>query len=111
MKIAVPVYEKKLCSHFGHCEEFAVIDITKECKINEVKYLTPPPHEPGVLPKWLADLGVDVIIAGGMGMKAQQIFLANNVDVVIGAKGEKPEEIAENYIKGALETGQNLCSH
>ena len=71
----------------------------------------PPPHEPGVLPKWLSDQNVDLVIAGGMGMRAQQLFAQAGVKVLTGAPGENPEKIVEAYLANTLETGKNVCDH
>ncbi len=111
MKIAIPVAEEKLCMHFGHCQVFHIFQIENN-KILGVEKLTPPPHEPGVLPKWLGEQKVNVILAGGMGVKAQQLFAAQNIEVVTGIQGElNPEKLVELYIKDNLTIGQNACSH
>jgi len=68
MKIAIPTVGGHLCPHFGHCEQFAMIEAdTQKKEILNIDLLTPPPHEPGVLPRWLSEQGTDVIITGGMG--------------------------------------------
>ena len=74
MRFAVPTNDKKLCGHFGHCEAFALIDTDGEGKLGNETYITPPPHEPGLLPPWIAQQGVNCVIAGGMGARAQQLF-------------------------------------
>jgi Mrp family chromosome partitioning ATPase/predicted Fe-Mo cluster-binding NifX family protein len=111
MKFAVPTNDGKLCQHFGHCEAFALIDIDGDNTIISETYVTPPPHEPGLLPPWLSQQGVNCIIAGGMGSRAQQLFAENSVKVVTGAQGEYPKEVVENYLKGTLITGTNTCDH
>lgn len=112
MKIAIPTANDELCMHFGHCDVFTVIDVdTKTKKIIAVTKEVPPPHEPGVLPKWLGEKGVDVIIAGGMGSRAQQLFAVNNVKVVVGASAGKPEDIVNSYLDNTLTTGSNTCDH
>jgi predicted Fe-Mo cluster-binding NifX family protein len=111
MKISIPVVEGKLSMHFGHCEKFAFIEVDDDKNIGEVQFEIPPPHEPGVLPKWLAEKGADLIIAGGMGMRAQQLFTANGIKVVVGAPAELPEVIVKAYLDGSLQTGDNLCDH
>jgi len=112
MKIAIPVTDGKLSAHFGHCEEFAVVDVDEQTKeIANVARLLPPAHEPGVLPKWLSDQKADVIIAGGMGQRAQQLFAQNNIKVVIGAPDQSPEELVSAYLNNTLETGSNICDH
>ena len=112
MKIAVPTANGLLAMHFGHCEQFTIIDTDDASKeITAVNQETPPPHEPGVLPRWLHELGVDLIIAGGMGMRAQQLFDMNGIKVVVGAPSDEPQKIVSDYINGILETGDNVCDH
>lgn len=107
---AVPLAEGKLCSHFGHCERFALVE-TEGGKIKARMMHTPPPHEPGVLPKWLHDLGAQVIIAGGMGSRAQQLFVENGIKVITGAPMDPPEALVNQYLAGMLVTGANVCDH
>jgi Mrp family chromosome partitioning ATPase/predicted Fe-Mo cluster-binding NifX family protein len=111
MKFAVPTNEGKLCAHFGHCEAFALIDTDAAGKVVNETYVTPPPHEPGLLPPWLSQQGVNCIIAGGMGSRAKDLFAAQGVNVITGAQGENPKDIVEQYLKGVLQTGANTCDH
>jgi ATP-binding protein involved in chromosome partitioning len=112
MKIAIPVANGCLCMHFGHCEQFALTSVDEATKkVLETTMLTPPPHEPGVLPSWLHEQGATVIIAGGMGQRAQQMFTQNGISVVVGAPGDAPESIVSAYLEGTLQTGQNVCDH
>ncbi len=112
MKYAVPVSKGTLCAHFGHCEQFAIIDTDDKKKtIVKVDHLTPPPHEPGVLPAWLAKQGVVVVIAGGMGMRAQELFSQNRIKVVVGAAGTDPKKVVLDYMQGTLTVGDNVCDH
>jgi ATP-binding protein involved in chromosome partitioning len=112
MRIAIPVTDGKLSAHFGHCEEFAVVDVDEQTReIANVAKLLPPAHEPGVLPKWLSEQKTDVIIAGGMGQRAQQLFAQNNIKVVVGASDQPPEELVSAYLNNTLETGNNFCEH
>ena len=80
MKFAVPMAEGKLTAHFGHCQQLALIEVEEE-EIKNTEVLTPPPHEPGVLPRWLGELGANVIIAGGIGQRAISLFNENNIKV------------------------------
>lgn len=112
MRIAIPVAQERLCPHFGHCDHFRIIDINDNLKkvINKCDII-PPVHEPGALPKLLSGLNVDLIIAGGMGQRAQQLFAQNDIDVVIGATTNSPEELVSAYLGSTLETGDNICDH
>ena len=112
MRIAIPLANGLLSMHFGHCESFALIDIDDtEKKIVARKIVNAPPHEPGLLPKWLHELGADVIITGGMGRRAQDLFSEQNISVVLGAPSDDPETIVKEYLAGTLETGDNVCDH
>ena len=112
MKIAIPTANGKLTMHFGHCEKFTILDIDPETKtITGTTELDPPPHEPGVLPHWLGQQGTDLIIAGGMGQRAQQLFEAQDIAVMVGASSDTPEAIVKAYMDQALETGTNACDH
>ncbi len=107
---AVPIAGGKLSAHFGHCEQFALVG-TEGGKITGTSMQVPPAHEPGVLPKWLHEQGADVIIAGGMGTRAQQLFNENGIQVIIGAPADAPEALVNQYLADALVTGDNICDH
>ncbi|MCU0722822.1 MAG: P-loop NTPase [Planctomycetes bacterium] len=112
MRIAVPLAGGKLCSHFGHCETFALLDADLGAKkVLRREDVVPPPHEPGLLPKWLAEKGATVILAGGMGSRAQGLFAERGIRVVVGAPAETPERLAEEFLAGRLVSGANVCDH
>ncbi|XPV77324.1 MAG: NifB/NifX family molybdenum-iron cluster-binding protein [Desulfovibrio sp.] len=112
MKIAIPTAQGMLCNHFGHCEIFTIYDVDMDAKtILATEEKTPPPHAPGVIPKWVGEQGVNIVLAGGMGHKAIEIFQQNSVDVVTGALPASPEAIITDYLNGCLKTGANACSH
>jgi predicted Fe-Mo cluster-binding NifX family protein len=112
MKIAIPTAEGKLAMHFGHCQAFEILTVDPAAKtIASCEAAVPPPHEPGVLPAWLHELGVNLIIAGGMGSRAQQLFLQNDIQVVVGAPVASSEELAKAWMNGTLTSGANTCDH
>ncbi|MBN2018670.1 MAG: P-loop NTPase [Sedimentisphaerales bacterium] len=112
MRVAIPINDGKLSQHFGHCETFAVIDTQGNANMPLKRQdVAPPPHEPGLLPKWLHDMGVNVIIAGGMGQRAKQLFDQNQIEVVIGAPVDTPENLVSAYLNKTLQTGDNICDH
>ena len=109
--IAVPVNENGILdAHFGHCKFFALFNIVDN-KIESQDNLTPPPHEPGVLPKWLAEVGATDIIAGGMGQSAINIFNSNKVNVFVGAEQLPATEIINSFLKDDLSLKANYCDH
>ncbi|MCK4727478.1 MAG: NifB/NifX family molybdenum-iron cluster-binding protein [Desulfobacterales bacterium] len=110
MKIAIPVAEGRLTAHFGHAAEFAIVHVENQ-EIREKELLTPPAHEPGALPRWLHELGVSVIIAGGMGQRALSLFGENGIRVVTGSPNLTPEELVHQYLTNTLVAGENICDH
>jgi len=112
MKIAIPLAEGRLAMHFGHCETFALIDVdTARKEISGRQDVVPPPHQPGLLPPWLARQGANLIIAGGMGQRARDLFAMQGIDVLVGAPAEAPEELVQAYLQATLVTGANVCDH
>ncbi|MGI6294917.1 MAG: iron-sulfur cluster carrier protein MrpORP [Armatimonadota bacterium] len=112
MLIALPTSDGQLCMHFGHSEKFSIFEIDPDGKrIIAKTVVIPPPHEPGLLPKWLNSEGVSVIIAGGMGQRAQELFAEAGVKVVVGAQPDDPEKVVMSYLNGDLQTGDNVCDH
>jgi len=110
-KIAVPVSENgTLDAHFGHCRYFALLETEDNQIISEGK-IVPPPHEPGLLPRWLAEKGVTDIIAGGMGQRAIQIFNSSGVNAFVGAPRLSAREIVEGFLNKSLEFSANYCDH
>lgn len=112
MRIAIPIANGTLAAHFGHCERFALVDIDAETKvILNKEEIEPPPHQPGLLPAWLAERGAELIIAGGMGQRALQLFAQNGIKVFVGASSLSPEDLASAFLNGNLQTGDNICDH
>lgn len=133
LKFAIPTIDRKLCAHFGHCEEFAIIEVdpvrsnnTKQdahdkyrgisngvenTKIINSQFVEPPIHEPSVLPRWLHEQGVTHIISGGMGRRAHALFQQNNIEVCVGAEMKTPEELVMDFVSNNLVVGENLCEH
>lgn len=112
MKIVVPVAEGKLTTHFGHCSGFDSFDIADDGKtVTKKEYIVAPPHEPGLLPKFLGEKGVTHIVAGGMGSRARDLFAERGITVCVGALALDSGEIVSQYLAGNLITGVNGCDH
>jgi len=107
---AIPLENGQLCMHFGHCQQFALVE-TENGSITGETLVTPPPHEPGLLPAWLAEKGVTDVISGGMGQRAVNLFSAQNIQVNVGAQTKSPKELVTDWLKNSLVTGSNACDH
>jgi predicted Fe-Mo cluster-binding NifX family protein len=112
MRIAIPMADGRLAQHFGHCEKFALVDVdlaTKE--ISASTEVEAPEHQPGLLPPWLKERGVNLIIAGGMGSRAHSLFQGASIEVLTGAPAESAATLVRQYLEGKLVTGENACDH
>jgi predicted Fe-Mo cluster-binding NifX family protein len=99
----------QVSEHFGHCKGYSIYRI-QNGEIVEKRTIENPGHEPGRLPKLLAELGVEVVIAGGMGPKAADLFCAQGIDVYTGVSGPV-DDVAQKFIRGELVQGENVCHH
>lgn len=107
MKIAVASEKEMVTEHFGHCENFNIFE-TEGNKIVKIESINNPGHRPGFLPNFLNDMGVNVIISGGMGGGAVEIFNEKGIEVITGARGEA-KIAAEEYLKGNLKSSGSIC--
>ena len=112
MKFAIPTVQGKLCQHFGHCENFVFIEVDEASKtIISNEAIVGPDHAPGILPPWVAQQGANIILSGGMGGRAQELFAEQGIKVIAGCPSEAPEKVVMDYLNGTLETGVNGCDH
>lgn len=112
MRIAIPTVGGQLAAHFGRCEQFALFDVDSEAaKITSEEAVDAPPHEPGLLPRWLSERGVNIVIAGGMGGRAQGLFAGEGIEVALGVGVTEPQALVQDYLSGQLSTGRNVCDH
>jgi predicted Fe-Mo cluster-binding NifX family protein len=111
MIIAIPIEGGKLAPHFGHCASFALLQTNAANAVTERRDVDAPPHVPGLLPEWLSERGVNMIIAGGMGARALDLFAQKGIAVVTGAPVATPESLVAAYFRETLETTANACNH
>ena len=112
MRFAIPLADGKLAVHFGHCASFALLDVDPDGKSLMIREdVEAPPHQPGLLPPWLSERGVNRIIAGGMGQRAQALFAEHGIEVIVGAPVEAPEALVAHCMTGTLTVGGNACDH
>jgi predicted Fe-Mo cluster-binding NifX family protein len=107
MMIAVASDGGLVSEHFGHCEAFSIFT-EENGKIVLQERIPNPVHTPGFLPVYLRELGVEVVISGGMGGSAVHLFNEKNIEVVTGARGDS-KFAAEGYIRGELVSTGSIC--
>lgn len=108
MKIAVSSEGKQVSGHFGHCEGFTVYELGKD-KVLKKEFIQNPGHKPGFLPVFLKEKNTNVIISGGMGDTAVQLFNSNGIEVVVGAQG-LCDDVVDKYINGELKSTGSVCT-
>jgi predicted Fe-Mo cluster-binding NifX family protein len=107
MKIAIASENGVVSAHFGHCEGFTIYDM-EDGKVKDKTFIPNPGHQPGFLPVFLSEKDVNLIIAGGMGERAQMLFNQNSIDVIVGADGEC-DNVLEKYQRGELKSSAEFC--
>lgn len=101
-----------MSAHFGHAAQFAFFDTDPQTgKIQAEEIIDSPPHQPGALPAWIAQHKATVVLAGGMGGRARELFAQHGIEVVVGVSAEQPRQAVEAYLRGALSAGENICDH
>lgn len=109
MKIAVASMGQEVAGHFGHCENFNIFIVENKAIIS-AESIPNPGHKPGFLPNYLGDLGTNVIMSGGMGGGAVEIFNERNIEVVVGVEGDAKAAV-EKYLAGELKSTGSICNN
>lgn len=109
VKVALATDGNNVAGHFGHCPAFTIVNI-EDGREKSREVIANPGHRPGFLPRFLSELGVTHIIAGGMGPAARNLFEQHGVTVIIGAQGTVDQVLA-SFLAGTLATGPSQCHH
>jgi len=114
MKVAISSEDKNgldgmVAQHFGRCPYYTIVEI-EDNSVRDVKVIANPfynRHVPGLVPGFIRDQGVDVMVAGGMGRRAIALFEQYGIHVVTGAAGTVRQAI-EDLLAGRL-SGAEPC--
>lgn len=110
MKIAIPYEDGRLNGHFGGCREFALVEIDPDKKaILRTDVVPAPEHQPGLFPRWLRQQGVTVVIVGGIGRRALDIFAEEGIEVRAGNPGASVDELVTTYLSGQRTLAPDAC--
>ncbi|MFP4563134.1 MAG: NifB/NifX family molybdenum-iron cluster-binding protein [Spirochaetia bacterium] len=109
IRAAVPTENGNVSGHFGRCPEYTIVDIDGDRVVS--KEIVPNPgHEPGRIPQFLHDQGVHLVAAGGMGMRANDLFAQMGIETILGVSGPV-DEVIEGLRAGSLESAGGPCDH
>jgi predicted Fe-Mo cluster-binding NifX family protein len=111
-KIAIPTREEQVDDHFGHCEFYTIFTVENNAIVNEELIMSPAGCgcKSDIAPK-LVNMGVRLMLAGGMGMGALNVLNYNGIEVVRGCSGNV-HEVISLYLKGSVsDSGESCKSH
>jgi len=103
--------QAEMSMHFGRCPFYTIVDVDDN-EVKEVQVIENPyfqNHVPNVVPGFINEQNANVMIAGGMGPRAIQMFEGYGIEVATGLGG-----IVENVLKAYLDgrvQGASACSH
>lgn len=103
MRIAIPVYNHAIFSHFGSAPAFLLADVEGGRIAGQVEVQVPPGSGHHGLPAFLSEQGVTHVIAGGMGRPMLEHLTRAGIQTVVGAAGS-PEEAAAAFLAGTLKS-------
>lgn len=107
MIIAVASDGGRVTEHFGHCSNFNFYHV-RDGRIIQAESVANPGHRPGFLPNFLHEKGVNIIVSGGMGSGAIEIFQEKGMEIILGASGDAKEAV-EAYLRGTLKSTGSVC--
>lgn len=113
MKIALPSRDNMIDNHFGHCEYFTVLTIDNDAKEILSSEKVQSPEGCGCksnIAHVLAEMGVEVMLAGNMGNGAVNVLNNAGIKVVRGCSGAI-DTVASNWIKGNVVDSGESCDH
>lgn len=107
MRAAISTDGSYVSPHFGRCPSFTLIDLENGKMTNRTEVQNPG-HTPGFIPQFLHEKGVGLIVSGGMGARAADLFRQYEIQFITGVEG-KVDEAIHKLEQGVLEGGESLC--
>ena len=110
MKVAVTYLDGNVFGHFGHSEEFKIYEVDGG-EVKSAEVVAAPANGHGALAGFLASLGADALICGGIGMGARVALAEAGITVYGGVEGNADEAV-KAFISGTLAFDPDAaCSH
>jgi predicted Fe-Mo cluster-binding NifX family protein len=109
MKIAVPTRNNVVDEHFGHCEFYTIFNIENNKIINSE--ILPSPQGCGCksnIAAVLNEMGVTIMLAGGMGQGAVNVLTSYGIDVLRGCSGDV-RKLTEAFLEGLVNDSGESC--
>ncbi|HHT01867.1 MAG TPA: hypothetical protein GXZ96_04170 [Firmicutes bacterium] len=108
--VAVATEDGQVAEHFGRCPTYTLARVAKG-RVREQKEIANPGHQPGFLPRYLGEMGISCIVAGGMGPRAADLFAERGIVAVTGVTGPVADALRA-FADGTLRPGDaSFCNH
>ncbi len=104
--------EGQMSGHFGRCPYYTLVDV-QDGEVQQVQVVENPfynSHQPGQVPAFVHSQNVDVMIAGGMGPMAINMFNGYGIEVVTGYMG-LIRNVLEAYLRGEAKGASGCADH
>ncbi len=104
--------DAQVAPHFRRASHFTFVDLDGDGEIVKVEVKENPfvnIHGPGIVPQFVKEEGADVMVAGGMGVRASQFFQNIGIKPVVGAQG-RVMDVLQAILRGEEFEG-TLCDH
>jgi predicted Fe-Mo cluster-binding NifX family protein len=108
MRLALAVTNNKIADHFGHCDYFQVYNIN-DCKVVSEEKIKTPPHQKGLLPKFLKEHDINVLITGNIGSMAVELMEDLGIKAIRGVSGSI-DKILSDYLNNNLNSSEETCT-
>jgi MinD-like ATPase involved in chromosome partitioning or flagellar assembly/predicted Fe-Mo cluster-binding NifX family protein len=105
VRIALPLDGAMLSENPAACKRFLLVDVDKTAQAAATEPRDDFPTAPGLWAGWLADQGVNVLLARGLSAADQAACAARGVAVAQPPAGS-PDAALDAYLSGALGSGQ-----
>jgi len=111
MKIAVPTTgDNHVDHHFGHCEHYKIFSISENNEIMDEEVLQSPQGCgcKSNIANDLAEMGVKIMLAGGIGNGAIQKLASHDIQVLRNCQGDV-NTLVNEYLTGNIKDGGASC--
>ena len=100
MKIAIGLDQNQVSMHFGSCNDFRIVEVNnmEVTKTEDIHDESSTHHD---RPQFLKNLGVDVLILGGIGKGAYNRLVPLGIECINGA-GKSADEALQAYLNQTL---------
>ncbi|MEJ2068578.1 MAG: NifB/NifX family molybdenum-iron cluster-binding protein [Deltaproteobacteria bacterium] len=101
-----------LSAHFGRCPFYTIVNVEDKA-VSNVQVIDNPyfsNHVPGAVPQFINEQGAQVMIAGGMGPRALELFNQFGIEAITTGMHGSLENILNAYLRGEI-SGATGCEH